>query len=927
MSSIANQQDNPILVFSDVNPDVFKLTQIYDPDNDKYVKTLDDEHTYSKTKEYFTRIVNNNRVTFEKNGVIAKPDETNNPAANGWYEVNEGHVSQAGTYVPAVGSVVVVNKRTDEYREFTLLTVAAVDDEIEYDENNNIVRYPTYKSTLVPVNFGTGDEISARAIDYGNDKLYLYMQNVTVDVPDGKGGTTQRTVVGLYPDRKLLLLGQRYYMYRITRIKDGLPIAAKGPDSDSTAIPYISAAATEVTVTEENYDSLVGHYLDIIEDNGVSRVLVSRNGDEFFPTQDPSFDSRSVYFRRIADNQYTDWSIWGSREDGLKIITGVDGHRYLKFGSGEIDDEVFSFFEPTTDTTAVVGGDYWVYYKGGWKFVTVVNTEEDKNASIAQGFDRNLILYKGETLSRGGTVHCSHHVVGATMLPGGLYENTAKESILGKSGYIHSDDRSTLECIYYPNSSFLHDGYKLVDGEVVNFEVYEYGTGREGEREALSARMVMNVKLTVKTATPLSTVDVQTKYITGFDVINTDKSSKDKDVWYLLETEKANDLEIYGELTFEDGSKTKIPVDNVSCFKYGLERIPQDAKDENPNRKGNMIIGREYPLLFKFFPKNNQGLGASGVRDFLKCHKTLKIVNTAAATIRKISMLPVWDKDTSRYRMFFLVYRTDFEQPEIIAQQDGSPSASFYVDNEGDRQVLLDNISFLNSGIETGVLYTTAMSKFGAVMHGHITMTAEFAGYKTAVYDQSIAFVLHNWSDAAAPAQKWLIGTDTGSWDEDSLPYGTNYNNGIRPFIIYDDSDASDVKWQIPVKYFASPERFIENFYTRAIDGITATAGMRPTHFRIRSIAEKNGMGKHIQTDPIEISSNGDRFNYTRPIAATEFPVTKNSYELIGGAKPVIIGEITKYMGTVIVEFLLKENDNDYRYLYGVPVETRRYNW
>lgn len=930
MSSIENAQDNPILVFGDVDPDILKLSQVYDPDNDKYVKSLDDEYTYDETKQYWKRTVSYNRIIFEKISLSGKLGPYNNPSFNDWYEENAMHKSQAGTYVPAVGSVVVVNERTDDYKEYTLLAVAAVDNETEYKEyedrtslpaassswdgkivhvtsgsnkdkyflclkvsdssygwkETDPVIYPTYKSTLVPVNFGTGAEISARSLDYGNDAMYLYIQEITDE--DG----VKR--IRFCPDRKLMLYGQRYYMYRI--IKNNTPIATKTWRGADILIPYASAASTEVTVTADNYDSLVGCYFDLVSAAGITKVLIGRS---YWLTNDGTYNATSTYFKKLSG-----------------------GWEKLEFCD---DPTINRFFCKTEDKVASeIGKVYWYNNTLGWHPIRVV----------ASGGNDITTINVGTDFTRSSTVFFDDFPVG-TEIVHERYQHADLEGLLGKTGYVHNDSRSTLENVYVPTLSWLRSGQTIADGEVVRFEVYEFGNeaydhiivnedgrvpeGMEIPEEtsyAFSMRLVMNVQLQVRVATALSPADFKTKWVTKFDVFNYDQSIKpiteDDDTWYLLDTESAADLNIEARLTFNDGSIEVVPVDNRVCFGYGLDRIPKDASDESTIRKRNMIIGREYPLLFKYFPANAYSQQWAKIINrvdpaFVSCRKTLKIVSSAADTIRKISIVPVWDFTNSVYRLYYLVYNTAFEEPAIVEGKSTTPIA-----------IDMFDITILVGSVETPISYDRAIGLFEKVMHGKISMTAKFQGYKTAVYTQPIAFKFSNWADSAAGTEKFLIGPDTSTWDETKIPYGSDVNNNIRPYIVYNDVNPAAIEWSIPLTVFSSKITFMNNFWFNGIAGIKGTAGVEPTHFRVRAISQ------NVASAFQPISLGGNETAYANPFVLN---ATHNASEHVGGAVPVLVGEATRVMGTVIVEFVTEMSDGTYRYLYGVPVETRRYNW
>ena len=92
--------ENPVLLWGDLGPDVYKLSQIYDPRNDRYVETPDT--SVQSGKDYYQRLqlilttdteVHEGRDYYERivdkeTGAVTFPRVTpnlgDNPYAMGW---------------------------------------------------------------------------------------------------------------------------------------------------------------------------------------------------------------------------------------------------------------------------------------------------------------------------------------------------------------------------------------------------------------------------------------------------------------------------------------------------------------------------------------------------------------------------------------------------------------------------------------------------------------------------------------------------------------------------------------------------------------------------------------------------------------------------------------------------------------------------
>ena len=922
-----NALENPLLLFGDVSPDVLKLTQLYDPDNDQYVRTNINAERYQQMRAEQANPDSWALSTFFKRGAIA-PEQNDqtfpanvvtfspltqadltaaganpDPSALGWCVLNEHWIDQSGKYIPAVHSVITVDVGTERYKEFTLLVVAAVDNQITYvegDGGQQIPVIPTYKATLVPVNLGTGEEITARAIDYGNDSLFLY----TATEQDG-------TVTRLIPDKKLMLYGQRYYVYRLT--KNNVPVAVRklGVYEDpDVVIPFVSAAASKITLTAENITELANCQFDIMEvgtdaegknwDSWVRRFVIPTDpANSFIATFDKVFVSGKEYY-------------FANKSGAIVPV-------YRETSTSKIVVQ-------TRDKKAVSGKTYFL-----------ANTQDVSGNPTSW---KVLSIGAGNTIPSDQIIYEKHSI--GNPVPDSLIFEPFIPAVLNRTGYIYNPTRTTVQNIFLPDESFLRQGnFTCNDGEEVRFEVFELGnegydrivTARDKNGNVVnepnryvvpinmisgtSVRLVMSVILTCKEALPINVAEGTSKLITDFVVENEDTSSGDDNVWYIVAGETREDLKLTAKLKFDDGSEKIIPIDNKSCYEYGMERIPPDSLKS----KDFLTLNRLFPILYKYFPPSAlksdwSDITAVAGKGFVTCRKTLQVVPSAAEKIRKISMIPVWDYAKQTYRNFYITYTTDFDEPAIV---DGNQ-----LEGESIIPGLNNPVTYQIAQAPYEITPQDALRTFDYVMHGVIVSTARYPGYKTAVYTQPISFMLKNWISESTGSEKWRIGDDIESWDLQTLTYGNASDAGcVRPLIRYDPAAGT---FFVDSDYFATPSVFIQNFYRPCAPGkLEDATQLTPTHFRVRAI-DTNAVSICSGASWIQIDDGS-----TNPPFLQSWTLDSGyAYRVVGGAKPALVEGAYRVMGTVVVEFatIQKINGVDVpKYLYGVPVEVRDVNW
>lgn len=898
-----NEYKNPVVMFGNIGPDVVRLSQIYDPDNDQY-KPSDDQYAVltPKAKKYWIRTYADKVVKFTP---VTGITSASTPKANGWYDENTNGIVSTGKYVPAEQSLVVVDVDNETFKENMLLTVESVDDEITIDENG-VRRYPTFKSTLVPVHYGTGTETSARALDYGNDRLMLYFDRIG----DNEGN------VRLRPDRKLLLYGDKIYAYRIVR-SNGEVLSSNKKTEEGTAanegyVPYIGALSEYVTITPDDFksDKYAGRTFTVFHNSRIERfdIAASING------------SANTALTISVDEYYRkDRTYWKLNSNGSLTMLLPPDSQYI--------------------------GDSYHY---GDTVGDVIRDGTETSIGAA-----NVLQFQSEIF---------------------------KDS---RTGWLDHD--SSKRYLYYPSECWLQapKSTPLTAGEVVTLETYEYNMNND-------SRLIMSTKLVVREGTTIDASRMFTKSVARFDVKLVD--SDDSDTFVLSQRGSVNELasKLYAYIVYDNGDKEFVPIDNRTCFCYGLEAISTATPD------------RVYNLLFKYFRNVATNPNSNTPKTFMTCTKRVLIANDAASTVRRISLVPCWNYKASRYVFKYLIYDTTFNSPEFrdnldtITRSDDTADAinftnCFYKDSNG----------FIRSS-------ASPASTYDYVQRGDIAIFVRADGYANSVYTQTIGLKLQSWveGDASTSPVKWLIGDDKEStYSASVLKYGNVAD--IRPYLnFYRDTDGTEL-FQIGKAFINTGDvgKVIKAFYKNAwaVDNTPET----PTHVRFRGLgtythydnlsSDKALRGvKYYNDAGIEVpvnagddvtdlyvrcqddltyytkSSVGDKYTevpaaglpkvgsvidvttreslylkYVDPVQSDYISLSTSSSEWrrqfkIPGAKSVVdIAEDTtggtipsvvdtgadrwnmQVMGVVVAEFSILDKDGTHRHLYGAPVEVR----
>ena len=404
----------------------------------------------------------------------------------------------------------------------------------------------------------------------------------------------------------------------------------------------------------------------------------------------------------------------------------------------------------------------------------------------------------------------------------------------------------------------------LTDGDIVTLELYD-STGV----------MIAEVELIARKSTILNSLTAAFNPIIGFTAVANQMVGEE---WYLYKGQPKDNLSIYPEIRFADGSTYVVPVDNNACYMYGFDDI--DTLTAKP--------GEKYPILIKYYINSRYQVDPSlnvvaGTKRVLSSSHTLVILERMAGSISKISVIPVWNAPTNSYSLKMLAYN---------GARDGVSDLTAKVFND----------SSGTGGFKENVCIAGGFNptRFGVKQDFTIKIGILTENGFSADYEQSFSIILKSPSS--------LPGIDTGRdrWQiinpsNPDIVYGVDNAAYNRP-VVYWDAEASDGgRHYISTSEFSTVDKFIEVFYRLSAPPIDVESGEseapRPTHFRFRDVSG------NLLTDSIAVE------DYNRGIVIRSL------------AGVPITG------GTVVMEFLYNHNDSAVgAIVYGVPVLVEQNN-
>lgn len=408
------------------------------------------------------------------------------------------------------------------------------------------------------------------------------------------------------------------------------------------------------------------------------------------------------------------------------------------------------------------------------------------------------------------------------------------------------------------------------------YPVYKYPTNchtvtplTEGEMVTLRARnnlgnVVAEVVLQVRDAAWYNDLSNIHNPIVGIDAEATQMTG---DEFYIYEKQDPSHLNIRPYLIYADGTRQEIPIDNRTCFLYGLEYfVPA-------------YPGYSQTLIIKYFLNHRETTTVNtnevnNVR-FITCTKKLRVLDNLTDYSCKVSIIPLYDSRLEKWYLKYFAY---------LYERDECLDITNYVRYTKNEDTVIEEEVFEFDGTP---------SKWGTEQ-------------KVVIY-YNLSDIFHSDADDMQASQVFFITTHDpndyiGYTFKDNLEantevYGDDSTISARPILHY---DSSIHMYYIPSTIFTNWDAVLQSFYFNArppFDSRTETVAPTPTHFVVRDDA-----GNMIISAPIAVAEYGQAWS---PLVQYEDPTTYGSY----------VGH------TVIVEFLMEIAPGEFNILYGVPVK------
>lgn len=403
---------------------------------------------------------------------------------------------------------------------------------------------------------------------------------------------------------------------------------------------------------------------------------------------------------------------------------------------------------------------------------------------------------------------------------------------------------------------------------------YSYADFKDGELIALyiydaSGILITVVQLVTKKALILNELTDSTNPIVAFDLVA--NQMLDGDI-ILYTHQNKEELALYPQITYADGTTQVVTIDNVSGFLYGLEDVKTD------------FAGAEFTLTAKYYIADDVPstiAHGEGVR-FLVCSKTVRIVNTTKYKISKISVIPVWNKELKQWKLELYAYKENRKGFAIITKvatikrhkgetPEHQPKYEDYSPNEWNKtqELLIETMQIPDSGVAEK--YTQ-------------TVYVELRDHDT---DPATWFLISEKDDKSVPT----YGDYTSPHSVPTIYFGAIKGGEVDGIV--------KSTYRIPIELYrqttaqTSKDIFLENFYYNALPPKIdqESKAVEPTHFTLRAPIS----GIVLMTQPREI----DKFS--EPLFLTAY--------------------LNQYVNrTVVMEFWKQLDDSSFEILYGVPV-------
>ena len=481
----------------------------------------------------------------------------------------------------------------------------------------------------------------------------------------------------------------------------------------------------------------------------------------------------------------------------------------------------------------------------------VVNDDETVTVKIlSYGNDKFYLYYDDRVKPTKLNIDGKLIVFGSSLVEYRLVRSTSSSAANNDkeviSRYVDSNDQIRGERIPLTDISNMsgakqltncHTLVELQEGDVIEAEIFDN-----------LGILSVTVELWVKRATILNDLSDSTSVIVNFDATSNQMMGTD---FYIYQRQDPKHLDITPRLEYIDGTVEDVVVNNKDCFLYGLENFIPTF----PGQKQKIMIK-------KYLNYKQQSTIAVEQREhrYVVCEKIITVVSNDTTEGIKVSVIPLYDKNTSSYYLKYIAYTDRKDKVLDISQYVTIPS---------------DDTKF------DGTVFNVWQTHTFDVNLAKIFNSTVDVPYRQTIYIQ----VKPN-----KEFQKYLLS----DYADLSKVYGVDSSTTRRPVIMY---DSTIEQYFIPTSRFANKEAFLESFYYNSnppFDTNETLEPIVPTHFTVRSLDDLST----LITLPIPIEQYSQSWNIVD---------TNNPGKLVSN--------------NVIVEFLQASSDNEYFILFGVPVD------
>lgn len=506
-----------------------------------------------------------------------------------------------------------------------------------------------------------------------------------------------------------------------------------------------------------------------------------------------------------------------------------------------------------------------------WELVNIATNVVYYTASIDDENKEPWELQWTATDPRYGTVPNLSHVIS----PNGVYGGVA-ETVIG------SGIRKCISCYSFAD---------FEDGEAITINIYD-----------AAGILLASSTLITKRALVLHDLSDESNPIVKFEIT---ANQMIDGTLFLYRNQDPDELAIYPKITYANGEQEIVSVGDGNGYCYGKDEI---------NTK---FVGVEYPITVKYYiPIETQTTIAEGIDDrrFLVATANVKIVDATENTLSKISVIPTYNSGDDVYDLQVNGYLINRSGRVLLTNKATITGFHGTPDYFGRRQDVNISVEQVREGgsvenfnqtvyIEVKAPYTYVNT---IINESHIGKSILVGEELTEITTVNLELYLGNTYPIYTIQNPFLIDSTS---DENSIPYGSETEPHIAPFIKY---DSVTKKYSIPGDVFcartnlpgndysqSAVDVFLENFYYTAKPpyGITesSAADNPPTHFTIRVP------------------------NIDKPILSLQRKVEDfaEPFTFDGYPEDAMVGN------TVVVEFWRETASGVYEILFGVPVYVR----